>query len=589
MNSIKKLNKLLNKKTKKKLIFLFILMIFAALFETAGIGLIVPFVGIVTEPSMIHDNIFLSKVYNMLGFKSTNSFIIAATLCLIMVFVLKNIYLIGFHYIQYRIIYYEQVTMSRRLFHSYLTRPYTFHLQRNSAELLRNTNIEIQHVFTHLIRPVFAVLTEALVIMSILVLLLIMAPIETIVSGLVLGGSIGVFFIIFHKKILNAGKAQQRSQGDMIKWVNQGLGAGKEVKVSGRESFFVDSYKESSVRFANSLRFFQLIRQVPRMFVETIVVMTILLLILFIMLRSNDLSTLLATVSLFAMAAFRLMPSITRMVSSQTHIRNTIPSLNVVYDDLIYGEEEQENIPVNSEAEEQVLKYPFKKDIVVEDVLYSYPDSHIAAVKHVSLRIPIGQSVGIIGPSGSGKTTMVDIILGVLEPTSGTVKVDGYDIRSIPNAWKRKIGYIPQDIFLSDDSIRHNVAFGIEADEIDDAEVLRALEQAQLKEFVEDLPKGLDTFVGERGVRLSGGQRQRIGIARALYHNPEILFMDEATSALDNETEKEIMKAIDQLKGEKTLIIIAHRLSTIENCDVIFEMDKGKLVGVETNNANINR
>lgn len=578
MRIIYMLRKLLLHRSKKKLLLLLLLMIIAALFETVGIGLIVPFVSIVTDPNAIHDSVLLSNVYNIVGFQSTNSFIIVATLALIMVFILKNLYLTGFYYIQYQIIYNEQITMSRRLFRSYLTRPYTFHLQRNSADLLRNTNIEIERVFTYLIRAVFIVLTEILVVTSILVLLLIMAPLETIVSGIVLGGSIGLFFKLFRKKISNAGKAQQRSQGDMIKWVNQGLGAGKEVKVSGREQFFIDGYKESSVRFANAVRFFQLIQQVPRMFVETIVVTTILLLILFIMLRSHDLSALLATVSLFAMAAFRLMPSITRMVTAQTNIRNTIPSLNVVYDDLIYEDEETEYKSEYSKTEYIISKDPFKEGIVVEDVSYTYPDSHKEAVKNVTLSIPIGQSVGFVGPSGSGKTTMVDIILGVLEPSSGTVKVDGYEIRNIPNVWKRKIGYIPQDIFLSDDSIRHNIAFGIDGEEIDDEAVSRALEQAQLKEFIGELPDGLDTFVGERGVRLSGGQRQRIGIARALYHDPEILFMDEATSALDHETENEIIKAIDLLKGEKTLIIIAHRISTIENCDIVFEMKRGRLV-----------
>ncbi len=581
MNNIQKLRKLFGRKEQKKFSILFILMIFAALFETLGIGLIAPFVGIVTNPEMIFEQTILLAAYEFLGFQSTNAFLITATMALLGFFILKNLYLVWFYNTQYRVIYNEQVKMSKKLLTAYLKKPYTFHLQRNSADLVRNTNTEIQKVFKGIIVPTFLFVTELLVILSILALLLIMAPIATILSGLILGTSVGVFLRLFRKKIAEAGKAQQSAQGGMIKWVNQGLGAAKEVKVLGREKFFIEAYSNESKKFSHSTRFHELIKQVPRLFIETIVVATILMVILVIMIQTQDLNQLLSTTALFAMAAFRLMPSINRMVTSLTQIRHNKPALDVIYHDIVTeslerstmidGFKDQNVVESNREKE-------FTSSIDVENVSFCYPTAHEDAVKDVSLSIPIGQSVAFIGESGSGKTTIVDIILGVLKPSKGLVKVDGKETNEIKKLWQQKIGYIPQSIYLSDDTIRRNIAFGLEDKDIDDQAVWNALEKAQLKDHVSNLPDKLDTFVGERGVRLSGGQRQRIGIARALYHNPEILFLDEATSALDNETEKEIMKAIDGLKGDKTLIIIAHRLSTIENCDIVFTMSNGELI-----------
>lgn len=583
MENIQKLLVLFGRKEKKKFLILFILMIFAAVFETLGIGLVAPFVGVVTNPETIHEQEILSVVYGFLGFQSTNAFLIVATIALLGVFIIKNLYLVWFYYIQYRVIYNEQVKMSRRLFTAYLLKPYTFHLQRNSADLVRNTNTEVQKVFKGIIIPIFMFATELLVIVSILILLLVMAPLATILSGIILGGAVGIFFKLFRSKISQAGIAQQSAQGGMIKWVNQGLGAAKDVKVSGREKFFIDAYTKESVKFSNSARFDELIKQVPRLFIETIVVATILLVILVIMIQTQDLTKLLSTTALFAMAAFRLMPSINRMVTSLTQIRRNKPALDVIYNDIVIEDIEISAGKESLNGQTGLVNHgakAFNNSIVIEKVFFRYPTAHKDAVSNVSLTIPIGQSVAFVGESGSGKTTIVDIILGILNPYKGSIKVDGKETKDIKKLWQQKIGYIPQFIYLSDDSIRHNVALGLKDEDIDDTAVWNALEKAQLKDYVSNLPDKLDSFVGESGVRLSGGQRQRIGIARALYHNPEILFLDEATSALDNETEEEIMKAIDGLKGEKTLIIIAHRLSTIKNCDMVFTMSNGNIVSI---------
>ncbi len=577
--TIKKLLQFFNKREKKKFLVLFFMMVVAAVFETVGIGMIVPFVGIVTNPDMIQEQAILSYIYKLFNFESTTAFIILSVVLLLTVFILKNLYLLLFNYAQFRVVLNQQVKLSKELFKAYLTKPYLFHLQRNTADLLRNVNEEVPKVFQGIIMSTFQLLTEILVIICILALLLITAPVATITATVLLGGSVILFFTFLRQKISKLGKEQQRVSGTMIKWVNQGLGASKEVKVSGKERFFINAYTGQSQIKANNSRYMKMLELIPRLFIETLLVSIVLITMLIIVFQGTSASQLVSTMALFAMAAFRLMPSITRVVALITTIRYSQPALDVIYEDLFKNKEELESIhrsPVIINKGEK----KFSDSIQLDGVSFRYPEQKGHSVMDVSLTIPIGQSVAFIGESGAGKTTLVDIILGLFKPEQGNVLIDGKDLHSQKSLWQQKIGYIPQSIFLSDDTIRGNIAFGIGEEQIDDKEVWRALEQAQLKEFVETLPNQLETSVGERGVRLSGGQRQRIGIARALYHNPEILFMDEATSALDNETEKEIMKAIDGLKGEKTLIIIAHRLSTIENCDTVFEIREGQLMSI---------
>jgi len=579
--SIEKLMKFFNKREKKKFLILFFMMIIAALFETIGIGLIVPFVGIVVRPEIIQEQAILSYLFELFNFQSTTSFIIFSVMLLLGVFVFKNLYLLIFNYAQFRVILNQQVKLSSNLFKEYLTKPYAFHLQRNTAELLRNINTEVSKVFQGILMAGFQLFTEFLVIICIFALLLITAPVATIVATFLLGASVIFFFTFLRKKISDLGKEQQKVGSTTIKWVNQGLGASKEVKVSGKENFFIRSYTGQSQIRANNSRYMKMLELVPRLFIETLLVSIILLTMLIIVFQGTSMTQLVSTMALFAMASFRLMPSITRIVSLITSIRYNQPALSVVYDDLFFNNDEytkiksyKESFKINSGEK------AFVDSIILKDVSFRYPNQNEYSVKDITLTIPIGKSVAFVGESGAGKTTLVDIILGLFRPENGEVLIDGKNLNDQKDIWQQKIGYIPQSIFLSDDTIRGNVAFGIDKDNTDDDEVWRALEQAQLKEFVKELPDKLDTSIGEHGVRISGGQRQRIGIARALYHNPEILFMDEATSALDNETEKEIMKAIDGLKGEKTLIIIAHRLSTIENCDIVFEINNGQLVSI---------
>ncbi|MFB7138212.1 ABC transporter ATP-binding protein [Gottfriedia sp. NPDC056225] len=581
IDTTKKLRLLFSKGEKKKFLLLFFMMIIAAALETFGIGVIVPFVGVVTNPSIIKEHASLHFLYKLFNFQSTTSFLIFSVCILLLVFIIKNIYILFFQYAQNRIILNQQVKLSRRLFEAYLSKPYIFHVQRNTSDLLRNVNIEVQSVFQGIVMNAFLLLTELLVIGCIIGLLLYTTALSTLVASILLGGSVFIFFKVFRKKVNKLSKEQQDVSGSMIKWVNQGLGASKEVKVSGKESFFADAYTTKSQINANIKRFQIMLEQSPRLFIETILVMIVLVMVLIIILQGKNTSNIVSTMALFGMAAFRLMPSINRVMAAITSIRFSKPALSVVYEDLLTNNETYQ-AHTNEKINSHMYKIKaFTDSIELKNVSFRYPEQQEYNLKDISLSIPIGHSVAFIGESGAGKTTLVDMILGLFEPEKGSILVDGKNINEMKSLWQKKIGYIPQSIFLTDDSIRENVAFGIPKSQIDDLAVWNALEQAQLKEFVKSLPKGLDTPVGERGIRLSGGQRQRIGIARALYHNPEIIFMDEATSALDTETEKDIMTAIDGLKGEKTLIIIAHRLSTIKNCDTVFKMSNGRLISVE--------
>ncbi|QOR65484.1 ABC transporter ATP-binding protein [Cytobacillus suaedae] len=585
-DTIQKLRFLLNKRDKKKFFLLFIMMIVAAVFETIGIGLIIPIVGIITNPTIVQEQSILSVIYEILNFQSLNAFILFTVAILLFVYIIKNAYLLLFYYVQYKVIFNQRVKLSRKMFKEYLTKPYTFHLERNSSELLRNINSEVNKVFGGIVLSGFQLLTEILVIISIVTLLVYTAPLATLIAGSLLLASVMIFLKTFRKKITFLGTEEQRVNREVIKSINQGLGASKEVKVSGKEQYFVQAYDKQSQTLANNTVYKNILDQVPRFFIETLLVAVVLIMMVTLVFQGSDSSKLVSTMSLFAMAAFRLMPSINRIVSLLTSIRFNQPALSVIFNDLVIEK-------IDSNRVKETSNYMLKPEMVnsnektflhsinLESVSFRYPNQKEYSIKDITLTIPIGSSVAFVGTSGAGKTTIVDVILGLLEPEKGRVFVDGIELKELLPIWKHKIGYIPQSIYLSDETVRKNIAFGIEDKDIDDLAVQKAMEDAQLKEFIDSLPDGLETVVGERGVRLSGGQRQRIGIARALYHNPEIIFLDEATSALDNETEMEIMKAIDGLKGEKTLIIIAHRLSTIENCDIVFKVDQGKLLSTQ--------
>lgn len=578
---LRKLASFFDGRDRSYAIGLLLLLLIGAGFEALGIALIFPFAALINNPDLIQQNKILSWWYQSLGIQSTRQFLVWCGGGLLLLYLLKTVYLSLLYYIQYRFIFNQQVKLSHRLLNAYLHSPYTFHLSRNSSELLKNINAEAMWVFSGIMVPLFSVIVEALVITLITMVLLVADPIAALAAIGVLGGGSALFYRLIRRKAVALGEKQQRHGEEMIRWVQQSLGGIKETKVLGREAFFVDAYTRSSSEYARAQRFVRTANELPRLAIEGFTMGGIMLIVIVMLIRGQDMQSILPLLGLFAMAAIRLMPSFNRIISGMTMMRYYTPSIHVVHRDLqaLTLETPREPCSKKKASTEGLAASDlyFSKAIELRNVRYQYPGAHKLALLDVSLTVPRGCSVAFVGPSGSGKTTVVDVILGLLTPTQGQVLVDGEAIYRNLAAWQRKIGYIPQRIYLADDTIRRNIAFGLADEEINDERVQSAVKAAQLMEMIDALPKRLDSVVGEHGVRLSAGQRQRIGIARALYHDPEVLVLDEATAALDNETEGEVSKAIMRLSGQKTIIIIAHRLTTVRNCDCLFFMRNGQV------------
>lgn len=579
MPLLSKLLYFFNRRDKIQAIGLLFMMLLGASFDALGVGLVMPFISIINNPGIVHSQKYLRRLYELGGFQSERDFLIGCGAGLLAVYLIKNAYLALLFYTQYRFLFAKNVALARRLLAAYLYSPYSYHLQRNSAQLLRNISSEIQWVFDQVMVPLALVCIESMVVVVIVTVMIIAEPVAALGAISVLGGASVLLYSAVRRRTGNLGKEKQQAYGQMIQWINQGLGGVKEAKVLGREEFFVDAYHSSALRYSRAHRFFKTTQELPRLCTESLAIGGLLFVVVLMLRRGQDMQSVMPVLALFAMAALRLMPSANRIMTSLTAIRYYTPSVNVIYEDLkalerVDGEEAQKR-----RAREASVPMDLSSAIELKDLCFQYPGTDEAALRGISVTIPKGHSVAFVGSSGAGKSTLIDVMLGLLPPTSGQVLIDGLDIhQGHVAAWQRKIGYIPQPIYLSDDTIRRNIAFGLRDAEINEDTLREALQAAQLEDFIGTLPEGLETIVGERGVRLSGGQRQRIGIARALYHNPEVLVMDEATSALDNETESEITKAIAQFSRQKTVIIIAHRLTTVQHCDTLFVMKHGQII-----------
>ena len=574
----KKVSYLFTRREKRNGAILFVMMIIGALFEVVGVGAIPGFVGVISMPERLLEHEKIRYVYDWLGMESPQDMVMWAALGLILVFVVKNTYLAFLVYARTRYTSNRQVTISNRLFRAYLHSPYTFHLQRNTAELLRNTNTEAGAITGGVLLPLMTLLMEFMVLTFIFILLFAIEPLVTLITFAVFGTITVVFYRATRSKINEYARKEQHHRKQAVQAVNQGLGGFKDARILGREQFFLNSYQESTWFRAKAARFKEMVSAMPRLFLETMAVFGLLSVAALLVAQDRNLETVVPTLALLGVAIVRLMPSFTKIAGSFTALKWGERALEVVYEDVVALETEARNTREQYDSADRHGPLSFTDAIHLDDLTYQYPEAEDYALRDVTLTIPRFASVGFVGPSGAGKSTVVDVILGLLTPTAGRVLVDGTDVQERLSAWQRKIGYIPQHIYLTDDTIRRNVAFGMDDDEISDEAVWDALDAAQLRELVESLPEGLDAMVGERGVRLSGGQRQRIGIARALYHKPEVLVMDEATSALDNQTERLIVEALERLQGSHTMIVIAHRLSTVRNCDVLFMLDQGGLV-----------
>lgn len=568
---LKKLSYILNKRDKAYLMGLLVMIIIGSFLELMGVTIFMPFINIIMEPSMVETNAILNYFYELFSFNDANQYLIAIACVIIFIYIFKNVFISIEKNAIYKYSYNVQRKISTKLLYSYMHEPYTFHLNKNVAELQRSMQ-EDTDLFARGMIHIMEMVAEIAVCCAIGVYLFIVSRSITVIVIVLLLICLAVFTYISKRYSKNLGKQSQVYKGNIYKWMNQSLGGIKEIKVLNREPYFIETYDMYFGKYIRGLRISCLIRILPKYVIETVCMTGLLIAVIFKMLMGQkEVIEFIPQLAVFAVAAFRLLPSVGKINEHLATVLYAVPSLDLIYHDLKEVEE------LNVSEKKNAGDWKFKNVLKIRNVSYHYPDSEENVLDQVTFEIARGKSVAFIGPSGAGKTTMVDIILGLLQPQYGKIYADDMDIEKNIELWQKEIGYIPQTIYLSDDTIRNNIAFGIKEEEIDEDAVVDAMKKAQLFDFVDNLPEGLDTVVGERGIRLSGGQRQRIGIARALYHNPEVLVLDEATSALDNDTEAAVMEAIDNLQGTKTIIIIAHRLTTIRNVDTIFEVSGGKV------------
>lgn len=582
---MKKFGKILSKHQKFRIFELVVLMIIGGILEAFSVSLILPFMNMVMKPEDMMENSLVQFACHIFGIESSRGFLVLLAILLAGIFLMKNVFLLFEYNIQYRFVYGNMFAMQERLLSNLIQRPYEFFLKVESGEIVRIINTDTQQTFV-LLTTLLQLFTEIVVSGMMIVTVFVIAPMITLVMAAALLLMVVVINIVLKPILRKAGMETQKSSAGMNKWLLQSIQGIKEIKVNSRERFFLRRFNHYGERYVVSRRKDMVFGVVPRFFIEATGMCTMFLIVAVLIWQGTDLEAIVPILTAVAMAAMRLLPSVNRISTSLTSVAYNEPMLDKLIENLrdISGENdvslEMQLEEVYSTDNSSGRIRSFENSIILSEITFRYPDAEIPVLNQVNMVVEKGQSVGIVGSSGAGKTTAVDVLLGFLSPEDGQVLLDGIDIREDMPGFLHQVGYIPQSIFMLDDTIRANVAFGEE--EISDDDVWRALRDSSLESFVRELPDGLDTEIGERGVRLSGGQRQRIGIARALYRDPSILVFDEATSALDNDTEKSIMESINHLKGVKTMIIIAHRLSTIESCDIVYRVEDGKVTQVHT-------
>ena len=571
----KKINYVLDRRQKTNLSVLLVIILIGAFVELLGVSAIMPLIDVAMEPGTIGEKWYFVLISRNTGITDANQMIVLLAFVLIAIYILKNIYVTMMYSLQYRFIFNNQQRLSVRMMKSYMQQDYLFHVSRNVAEFQRNIVNDVNGFYTVTLNAL-QFLAEFSVSVVLVAFLLVQDWVSTLAVASLLFLFMGFFTIFFRKVLVRIGEESRLANVSVTKWLLQAFSGVKEIKVANKERFFIANYDRSYRDCARIQRQQSMLTYLPKPVMETVCICSLMIaMIIKIVVVKSDITSFVTTLSVFAVAAFRMLPSFNKITGYISGMMFNKPSIDAVYNDL----REIEQLMARRTADhEDTVKVKLGTAIRLDRVSFRYPKAEKWILKNASLEISKNTSVALIGASGAGKTTAADLILGILEPQEGAVMIDGTDIRRCMTSWHEDVGYIPQTIYLMDDSIRANIAFGISEAEIDDDAVGKALQEAQLDRFVHALPEGADTVIGDRGVKLSGGQRQRIGIARALYRNPSVLILDEATSALDNETEKEVMEAIDGLHGTRTLIVIAHRLSTIKKCDRIYEVENGVFV-----------
>lgn len=575
-----KIRSIFNRKQKLQLFVLGIMIFVGGILETLGVGAMMPVVTALLTPDKLQEYVdkyqVLGDLCAVLHIEDVGQMTTTLLIGLMAIYVIKNLYILLLTYKQNTFITQTRNKMISQVMAEFLNRPYEQYLGADIPTVFRITDSDIPQTFS-LILAMLNLASEAVVSFLIFLVLLCINASMTLFIIAVFGILTLLIFKVFKPKLNKIGGENQRIQSRIAKWRIQAIYGLKDVKVLNREEFFVRNYYESGKIGANVARNYAVLNNTPRLLIETVFIVSMLSFIAVYISGGGDMNVMMYAIGAFAAAAIRVLPSVNRINTYITEIAYTQPSLDFVYANLQQGMKTDAML-AERRANAQKEKLKLDDKIELNHISFHYPDSEKNIFTDAHMEVPRGKSVGIIGASGAGKSTIVDILLGLLHAQEGEITCDGVNIFKNYESWLAQIGYIPQSIYLIDESIRDNIAFGIDADKIDEKRIWEVLEEAQLKEFVEELPEGLYTTIGDRGVRLSGGQRQRIGIARALYHDPEILVFDEATSALDNDTEAAVMEAVNSFHGKKTMVIIAHRLNTIEKCDIIYKVENEKLV-----------
>ncbi len=565
----KKIKYILDSEQKIKLAVMLIVILAGALFELLGVSAIMPLLSVAVSPETMNDKWYIVLVTEIFGIYDTKQIIVFLALVLVLVYIVKNAYITMMYDLQYRFIFNNQRRLAVKMMNAYMHQNYLFHVSRNVAELQRNVTEDVNGFYTVVLNAMqFLAEASVCVVLAVFLTTLVVAALVFVFAILV--------GVVFKKTLVKKGQENRSVSIRLTKWVLQSFSGIKEIKVMNKEDFFLKNYEKTYRRFTVLQRQQSMLTFVPRPIMETVCISGLLLtMAVKVYTFDTNLTEFIPALSAFAIAAFRMLPSFNRISGYMSAMMFNRPAIDVLYDDLTEIERLHKKTGNENKKAEPIV---IQNGISAKKITFRYPNADKSVLENLDLEIKNNTSVALIGASGAGKSTLADVILGVLEPQSGGIFVDGKDIREDMEAWHASIGYIPQAIYLMDDTIRSNIAFGVEKDEINETMLWKALREAQLEAFVKSLPDGLDTVIGDRGVKLSGGQRQRIGIARALYGDPQVLILDEATSALDNDTEKEVMNAIDSLHGTRTLIVIAHRLTTIRKCDKIYEVGNGTVM-----------
>ena len=562
---IKKVSYILDRAQKVKLLILLIIIFIGAFVELLGVSSIMPLINVATDPDAIEKTWYLLMIRDFFGFTNIKQIVVFLAVFLIVIYIVKNLYITFQYNVQYRFIFNNQRRLAVKMMNSYMHQNYLFHVSRNVAELQRNVTEDVNGFYT-VVLNILQLIAEVSVCV-VLVIYLMSTDIMTTIVVATLISIFAIFFgIVFKRVLVKKGQENRQVSISLTKWVLQSFSGIKEIKVMNKEKFFLDNYDKTYKRFTVLQRQQTMLSFISRPTMETMCICGLLITVVVKMMCFDEDIT-------------NFIPSFNRISGYLSTIMFNKAALDVLYDDLREIDELKVDNTLDTTNEVAIQK--LSKGIDVDNISFRYPNVDKWVIENLSMHIEPNTSVALIGASGAGKSTLADIILGVLEPQMGMVEVEGVNIKENLFAWHKCIGYIPQTIYLMDDTIRANIAFGLDREQINEEALWNAIRGAQLEQFVKGLPDGLETVIGDRGVKLSGGQRQRIGIARALYSQPTVLILDEATSALDNETEREVMEAIDGLKGTRTLIIIAHRLTTIKNCDVIYEVKDGVIVRKE--------